>query len=133
MPGKVESIKFGFSGPRQAGDFVAPWFSHAHLPLKVLQPLSQYIAIRQFRLDAILSVQEWQMASEGLETLDKYFICLDCSGTGLHLLSTSATAQRFGNQNQTIRFFCGHCQTLHTELSVTPLPPYPLPHEVLKS
>ena len=131
VEGNGDSITFWFSGPRQAGDFVAYWCLHAHslrhLPLKVLQPQSQYIAIRP---DDMLSVQEWHMASEGLDT---YSICPNCSGTDLHVLSTSATAQLFGNPNRTIRFFCGQCQTLHTQLSVAPLPPCPLPLEVLKA
>ena len=131
VEGNGDSITFWFSGPRQAGDFVAYWCLHAHslrhLPLKVLQPQSQYIAIRP---DDMLSVQEWHMASEGLDT---YSICPNCSGTDLHVLSTSATAQLFGNPNRTIRFFCGQCQTLHTQLSVAPLPPCPLPPEVLKA
>jgi ribonuclease HI len=131
VEGKMDSVTFWFSGPRQAGDFIAHWCSHAHslrhLRLKVLQPLSHYIAIRP---DDMLSVQEWHMASEGLDT---YSNCPNCSGTDLHVLSTSATAQRFGNPNRTIRFFCGQCQTLHTQLSASPLPPCPLPPEVLQS
>jgi hypothetical protein len=121
---KVDSIMFWFSGPRQAGDFVAHWCSHAHslchLLLKVLQPLSQYIAILQ---DDMLSVQDWHnarhMASQGLDT---YSICPNCSGTDLHVLSTSA--QRFGNPNRTIRFFCSQCKTLHTQCRLLPSAPY---------
>ncbi len=79
VEGKADSFTLWVSSPRQVGDSVAHRCSHAHslryLPLKVLQPLSQYIAIR---LDDLLSVQEWHMVGEGL---DAYSDCPNCSST----------------------------------------------------
>ena len=77
LEGSHTGVTMWFSGPRQAGDFIAYWCSTDHplrsLSLKALQPPGQYVAIRP---DDILAVQEWHMASEGLDTLS---ICSQCS------------------------------------------------------
>ena len=69
----VTGLTLWFSGPRQAGTFVADCCSGARplgtTTLRMLQPRSQYVALRP---DDILAVQEWHMASEGMDT---YSVC----------------------------------------------------------
>jgi hypothetical protein len=78
----------------------------------------------------MLAVQEWHMASEGLDTLS---ICPRCSSKDLHVLSTGARTQCFGNPQRAVRYFCSQCQTIHNQVAAAPLPPCPLPAEVLNS
>ncbi len=76
----------------------------------------------QFDPDDMLSVQEGFMASEGMDT---YSVCPTCQAKGLHVLSTSAIQQKFGNPNRAFRFFCEQRQSVRVcdEPAVTPLPP----------
>ncbi len=73
LEGRSTGLTLWFSGPRQAGTFVADCCSGARplgtTPLRMLQPRSQYVALRP---DDILAVQEWHMASEGMDT---YSVC----------------------------------------------------------
>jgi hypothetical protein len=118
LSGDSDGLSLWFSGPRQAGDFIAHWSSTIYpmvnIPLRPLLPPGQYIAIRP---DDMLSVQEAFMASEGMDT---YSICPTCQAKGLHVLSTSAAQQKFGNPNRAIRFFCKQCQSICDEPAVTP-------------
>ena len=131
IEGGLTGITLWFSGPRQAGDFILYWCLADHplrnRPLKALEPLGQYVATRP---DDMLAVQEWHMASEGLDTLS---MCPKCSKNNLHVLSTGAKHQRFGNQQRAVRYFCSQCQSIHEQVAVAPLPPCPLPVEVLES
>ena len=68
------------------------------------------------------------MASEGMDT---YSVCPNCRETGLHVLSTSATQQRFGNPTRAVKFFCEHCQSICHEPAMAPMPPCPIPRQVL--
>ncbi len=78
LEGGNTGLTLWFSGPWQVGKFVASWCSGPHplgaIPLRLLQPRSQYIAIRP---DDILAVQESHMASEGLDT---FSVCPTCRG-----------------------------------------------------
>lgn len=78
----------------------------------------------------MLSVQEWHMASEGMDT---YSICPNCQAKGLHVISTSATQQKFGNPARAVRFFCEQCQSTCTEPAMAPMPPCPIPKQVLEA
>ncbi len=106
LSGDKQGVSIWFSGPRQAGDFVVCWKSITDpitsAPIRPLKPPGQYIAIRP---DDILSVQEWHMANEGMDT---YSVCPSCQATGLHVISTTATQQKFGNRDPTraVRLFC---------------------------
>jgi hypothetical protein len=79
LSGDKQGVSLWFSGPRQAGDFVARWKSITDpitsAPIRPLKPPGQYIAIRP---DDMLSVQEWHMASEGMDT---YSVCPSCQAT----------------------------------------------------
>ena len=129
LEGDEGGLTAWFSGPRQAGDFIAYWSSVVHAeentPIRPLHPPGKYIAIRP---DDMLSVQEWHMASEGMDT---YSVCPSCREKGLHVLSTSATQQRFGNPARAVRFFCEHCQSICDEPAMAPIPPCPIPRHVL--
>jgi hypothetical protein len=96
-----------------------------NIPIHPIQPPGQYIAIRP---DDMLSVQESHMASKGMDT---YSVCPACRIKGLHVLNTSAVLQKFGNSYRAIRFFCEQCQTVCDEPALGPLPPCPIPKQVL--
>jgi hypothetical protein len=68
------------------------------------------------------------MPSEGMDT---YSVCPACRTKGLHVLNTSAVLQELGNSSRAIRFFCEHCQTVCDEPALGPLPPCPIPKQVL--
>ena len=76
----------------------------------------------------MLSVQEWHMVSEGMDT---YSVCPTCQAKGLHVISTTATHQRFGNPTRAVRFFCEQCQSVCDEPALSPMPPCPIPEQVL--
>ena len=111
LAGDEQGLTAWFSGPRQAGDFIAYWSSVVYPAtgnsISPLCPPGKYIATRP---DDMLSVQEWHMASEGMDT---YSNCPKCQAKGLHVLSTSANQQRFGNLSRAVRFFCEECQSTH--------------------
>ena len=102
-------------------------YPEGRTPIRPLQPPGKYIAIRP---DDMLSVQEWHMASEGMDT---YSVCPTCRQQGLHVLSTSATQQRFGNPTRAVRFFCEHCQSICDKPAMAPMPPCPIPKQVLEA
>ncbi len=79
------------------------------------------------RPDDMLSVQEAYMAGEGM---DKYSVCPACQAEGLHVLSITATRQKFGNPRRAIRYFCVHCQSVCDEPAVAPMPPCPISDQV---
>jgi hypothetical protein len=93
-------VTIWFSGPRQAGFFIVHWSSGIYpggkVPIRPLQPPGQYVAIRP---DDMLSVQECYIASEGMLT---YWVCPTWRGKGLHVLSTGATHQEYGNPTRAI-------------------------------
>jgi hypothetical protein len=105
LAGNKHELTIWFSGPRQAGDFIAHWSSGTgmNIPIHPIRPPGKYIAIRP---DDMLSVQESYMASEGLDT---FSVCPTCQQKGLHVISTSAMLQEFGNSRRAIRFFCEQC------------------------
>ena len=129
LSGDEQGVSIWFSGPRQAGDFVLRWNSTADpvtsAPIRPLKPPGQYVAIRP---DDMLSVQEWHMVSEGMDT---YSVCPTCQAKGLHVISTTATHQRFGNPTRAVRFFCEQCQSVCDEPALSPMPPCPIPEQVL--
>jgi hypothetical protein len=96
LEGGSTGLTLWFSGPRQAGTFVADCCSGARplgaTPLRMLQPRSQYVALRP---DDILAVQEWHMASEGMDT---YSVCPACRAKDLQVLSVTSTHQQYGNR-----------------------------------
>ena len=104
-----------FSGPRQAGTFVADCCAGAHpfgtTLLRMLQPQSQYAALRS---DDILAVQEWHMASEGIDT---YSVCPTCRAMELQALSVTSAHHQYGNRTRAVKFFCEQCQSLHDEVA----------------
>ena len=59
LAGDQHGLTIWFSGLRQAGDFIVHWssrnFTGENIPISLLQPPGQYIAIRP---DDMLSVQE---------------------------------------------------------------------------
>jgi hypothetical protein len=65
LSGDGDGVSILFSGPRQAGNFIAHWSStvypNASILLRPLLPPGQYIAIRP---DDMLSIQEEFMAGE---------------------------------------------------------------------
>ncbi len=78
----------------------------------------------------MLSVQEAYMAGEGMDT---YSVCPACQEGDLHVLSTTAIRQKFGNprcNNLAIRYFCELCQSVYDEPAVTPMPPCPISDQV---
>jgi len=107
LSGNAQGLTIWFSGPRQAGDFIAQWGSVACPGTKAsifpLQPPDQYIAIRP---EDMLSVQEWHMTNEGMDT---YSVCSHCHAKDLHIISTQATQQNYGNYTRKVRFFCEQC------------------------
>jgi len=80
------------------------------------------------RPDDIIAVQESHMASEGM---DSYSVCPGCNQGGMHVLSTSATDQRFQYSARTIKFFCSQCQSVHDQLALAPMPSCPIPISVI--
>ena len=70
------------------------------------------------------------MASEGLDTNS---MCSRCGNKSFQVLSTGAKYQRFENPHRAVRYFCSQCQTIHDQVAIAPLPPCPLPVEVLES
>ena len=131
IAGNESGLLAWFSGPRQAGDFISHWSSAAYLKerpaIYPLQPPGRYVAIRP---DDMLSVQEWHMSSEGMDT---YSVCPRCQATGLHVISTTAHQQRFGNSTRAVKFFCEHCQSVCDEPAIAPMPPCPIPKQVLEA
>jgi hypothetical protein len=129
LTGDKHGLSIWFSDPRQAGDFIVHWSSGTHsggeIPIHPIQPPGQHIAIRP---DDTSSVQESHMASEGMDT---YSVCPTCREKGLHVLNTSAVIQKFGNSCRAIRFFCMQCQTVCDEPALGPIPPCPIPKQVL--
>ena len=115
IEGGPTGVTMWFSGPRQAGDFIHHWCSTDHplrsLPLKAFEPPGKYVATRP---DDMLAVQEWHMASEGLDTNS---MCPRCSNNSLHV-STGAKFQRYGNPHRAVRYFCGQCQTIRDQVAV---------------
>jgi hypothetical protein len=77
----------------------------------------------------MIAVQEWYTASEGM---DSYSICPRCRGSGLSVLSTTGSQQRFGSPTQAVRFFCEFCQSIHDDPDVAPLPLCPIPPAILE-
>ncbi len=67
------------------------------------------------------------MAGEGM---DKYSVCPACQAGDLHVLSTTAIRQKFGNPRRAIRYFCERCQSVCDEPAVTPMPPCPISDQV---
>ena len=98
IEGRSTGLTLWFSGPRQVGTFVAECCSGARplgtSPLRMLQPRSQYVALRP---DDILAVQEWHMASEGMDT---YSVCPTCRAKDLQVLSVTSTHQQYGNRTR---------------------------------
>ena len=130
LSGDEQGVSLWFSGPRQASDFVVRWISIADpitsAPIRPLKPPGQYIAIRP---DDMLSVQEWHMANEGMDT---YSVCPSCQATGLQVISTTATQQTFGNPTRAVRLFCEQCQSVCDKPALPPMPPCPIPQQVLE-
>ena len=129
LSGCSQGLTLWFTGPRKAGDFISRWCANAgsegYISILPLKPPGQYVAIRP---DDILAVQEWHTASEGM---DSYSICPQCRESGLYVLTTTGSAQRFGNSMRAVRYFCWHCQSLHNEPDSPPLSQCPIPPEVL--
>ena len=121
LHGRSAGLTLWFSGPRQAGTFVADCCAGAHpfgtTLLRMLQPQSQYVALRP---DDILAVQEWHVVSEGMDT---YSVCPTCRAKDLQVLSVTSTHQQYGNRTRAVKFFCELCQSLHAEVAVEPMPP----------
>jgi hypothetical protein len=107
LSGSDNGLLLLFSGPRQAGDFITQWSSTVYPTERTLihplLPPEQYVAIRPYDM---LSVQEAYMAGEGMDT---YSVCPACQAGDLHVLSTTAIRQKFGNPRRAIRYFCVHC------------------------
>ena len=124
LDGRSAGLTLWFSGPRQAGTFVADCCSGAHpfgtTLLQMLQPQSQYVALRP---DDILAVQEWHVVSEGMDT---YSVCPTCRAEDLQALSVTSAHHQYGNRTRAVKFFCEQCQSLHAEVAVEPMPPLPL-------
>ena len=60
-------------------------------------------------------------------------MCPRCGNKSLYVLSARAKDLRFGNPHRAVRYFCGQCQTIHDQVAIEPLPPCPLPAELLES
>jgi len=129
--GSGQGLTLWFSGPRQAGDFIAQWCDTAgrgrNASLQSLHPPGQYVAILP---DDILAVQEWHMASEGMDT---YSICPGCKSCGLHVLTTSGIRQSSHLSNRSIWFFCSQCQSLYNHPDLALMPPCPISSRVLEA
>ena len=89
LEGRSTGLMLWFSSPLQAGTFVADCCSGARplvtILLRMLQPRSQYVALRP---DDILAAQEWHMAIEGMDT---YSVCPTCRAKDLQVLSVTST------------------------------------------
>jgi hypothetical protein len=131
LEGTSTGLTLWLSGPRQAGTFVAGSCSGAHpfgsASLRMLQPRSQYVALRP---DDISAVQEWHMASEGIDT---YSVCPACRAKDLKVLSVTTDHQQFGDRTRAVKFFCEQCQSFHDEVAVAPMPPCPIPPALLEA
>ena len=68
-PGQLSELQLWFRGPRQTGDFLVQWCERIHdlrgVKLLPLFPPAHHVATDP---DDMLAIQEWHMASEGLDT-----------------------------------------------------------------
>ena len=68
-PGQLSELQLWFRGPRQTGDFLVQWCKGTHelrgVKLCPLFPPTHHVATDP---DDMLAIQEWHMASEGLDT-----------------------------------------------------------------
>ena len=68
-PGQLSELQLWFRGPRQTGDFLVQWCKETHdlrgVKLCPLFPPTHHVATDP---DDMLVIQEWHMASEGLDT-----------------------------------------------------------------
>jgi hypothetical protein len=64
--------------------------------------------------------------------MDTYLVCPACQAGDLHVLSTTAIRQKFGNPRREIRYLCAseHCQSVCDKPAVAPMPPCPISDQV---
>jgi hypothetical protein len=80
--------------------------------------------------DDMLAIQEWHMASEGLDTESG---CPKCQSGNIQPITVTADNEPCGNPGRAVRYFCFNCNSVHDTVRLNPLPPCPLPLSVLQA
>ena len=60
-------------------------------------------------------------------------ICLPCKSKGVEPVVTSALHQTCGNPMKAVLFFCCKCCSVHDQVDLGEMPPYPVPWKVWHS
>lgn len=130
-PGQLSELQLWFRGPRQAGDFLVQWCEQTHdlvrAKLCPLFPPNHYVATDP---DDMLAIQEWHMASEGLDTESG---CPRCRSGNIQPITVTAENEPCGNPGRAVRYCCFSCNSVHDTVRLNPLPPCPLPLSVLQA
>ena len=130
-PGLLSELQLWFRGPRQTGDFLVQWCTRIHalggVKLCPLFPPDHYVATDP---DDMLAIQEWHMASEGLDTESG---CPRCRSGTIQPITVTAENEPCGNPGRAVRYFCFRCNSVHDTVRLNPLPPCPLPLSVLQA
>ena len=94
-PGLLSELQLWFRGPRQTGDFLVQWCTRIHalrgVKLCPLFPPDHYVAADP---DDMLAIQEWHMASEGLDTESG---CPRCRSGTIQPITVTAENEPCGN------------------------------------
>ena len=130
-PGQLSELQLWFRGPRQTGDFLVQWCTRIHAlggaRLCPLFPPDHYVATDP---DDMLAIQEWHMATEGLDTESG---CPRCRSGSIQPITVTAENEPCGNPSRAVRYFCFSCNSVHNTPRLNPLPPCPLPLSVLQA
>jgi len=130
-PGQLSELQLWFRGPRQTGDFLVQWCTRIHdfggVKLCPLFPPAHHVATDP---DDMLAIQEWHMASEGLDTESG---CPKCRSGNIQPITVTADNEPCGNPGRAVRYFCFNCNSVHDTVRLNPLPPCPLPLSVLQA
>ena len=130
-PGQRSALQLWFRGPRQTGDFLVQWCTRIHdlqgVKLSPLFPPAHHVATDP---DDMLAIQEWHMASEGLDTESG---CQRCRSRNIQPITVTAANAPCGNPGRAVRYCCFSCNSVHDTVRLHPLPPCPLPLSVLQA
>ena len=129
--GQLSELQLWLRGPRQTGDFLVQWCTRVHdlgnVKLCPLFPPDHYVATDP---DDMLAIQEWHMASEGMDTESG---CPRCRSGNIQPITVTAENEPCGNPGRAVRYFCFSCNSVHDTARLNPLPPCPLPLSVLQT
>ena len=130
-PGQLSELQLWFRGPRQTGDFLVQWCTRIHdlqgVKLSPLFPPAHHVATDP---DDMLAIQEWHMASEGLDTESG---CQRCRSRNIQPITVTAANEPCGNPGRAVKYCCFSCNSVHDTVWLNPLPPCPLPLSVLQA